>query len=329
MRLPLTTRARLRRLVLLGTILALWQLLGACGSSPSPASSITATSTAAGARTPTNSRVPHLSHIAIVIMENQEFGSVIGNRAAPYLNHLADTGALATASYAVSHPSLPNYLALTGGSTFAIDSDCTDCHIAARNLVDELEAARISWKAYMQGMPRPCFTGASSGLYAKKHDPFIYYDDIRLNPRRCAHVVPGAQLDSDLAAGVMPRFAWITPNLCNDMHDCEMATGDRYLAGLIPRLIASVGRNGAVFVTWDEGSSDAGCCSLAAGGHIATVAAGGGVRPHARPTVRYDHYSLLRTIEDAWRLPELGYAGCPCTLPMSALLRSHEPARAP
>jgi phosphatidylinositol-3-phosphatase len=323
MRLPPTTHARLRTLTLLATILALFQVLGGCGSSPAPASSITATSTAARARTATSSRVPRLSHVAVVVMENQEYGSIIGNRAAPYVNHLADTAALATASYAVSHPSLPNYLSLTGGSTFAIDSDCTDCHIAARNLVDQLEAAHISWKAYMQGMPSPCFTGASSGLYAKKHDPFIYYDDIRLNPSRCAHVVPAAQLDSDLAAGAMPRFSWITPNLCNDMHDCGVATGDRYLAALLPRLIASVGRHGAVFVTWDEGISDAGCCGLAAGGHIATVAAGGGVLPHARPAVRYDHYSLLRTIEDAWRLPELGYAGCSCTPPMSALLRPH------
>jgi hypothetical protein len=255
-------------------------------------------------------------------MENEEASSVIGNHAAPYINRLTRAGALATSSYAVTHPSLPNYLALTGGSTFGIESDCTDCHVGARNLVDELEAAGISWKAYMQDMPGPCFTGASSGLYAKKHDPFIYYDDIRLNPKRCANVVPGAQLDKDLAAGALPRFAWITPNMCNDMHDCDVATGDRYLAGLVPRLIGAVGPSGAVFLTWDEGASDSGCCSVAAGGRIVTIAAGGAVRRHARAAIRYDHYSLLRTIEDAWRLPELGYAHCSCTFPMSALLRS-------
>jgi phospholipase C len=254
-------------------------------------------------------------------MENQEFADVIGNSSAPYINHLAGTAALATASYAVSHPSLPNYLALTGGGTFGIQSDCTDCHVAARNLVDELEAAHVSWKAYMQDMPRPCFTGESSGLYAKKHDPFIYYDDVRMNPQRCAHVVPATQLDRDLGTGALPRFAWITPNLCNDMHDCGIAAGDRYLAGLIPRLIGSVGHKGAVFVTWDEGGSNASCCSHAAGGRIATIAAGGAALPHARPTVPYDHYSLLRTIEDSWGLPELGYARCSCTRPMSALLR--------
>jgi phospholipase C len=254
-------------------------------------------------------------------MENQEFEGVIGNVAAPYINHLANTAALATAYYAVAHPSLPNYLALTGGSTFGIESDCTTCHVKGRNLVDELDAAHISWKAYMEGMPRPCFTDESSGLYAKKHDPFIYYEDIRLNPQRCSHVVPVTQLNGDLATGALPRFAWVTPNLCNDMHDCDVHTGDRYLAGLIPRLIAAVGHNGAVFVTWDEGSSNSGCCEKAAGGHVTTIVAGGAALSHARPTVPYDHYSILRTIDDSWGLPELGYAHCSCTRPMSALLR--------
>ena len=246
---------------------------------------------------------------------------MIGNSSAPYINHLADTGALATASYAIRHPSLPNYLALTGGSTYGIEEDCTDCHVAGRNLVDDLEAAHISWKAYMQDMPYPCFTGASYGLYAKKHDPFLYYDDIRSNPRRCSHVVPATQLTSDLAAGALPQFAWITPNLCNDMHNCGVAIGDRYLSGLMPSLIASVGRRGVVFVTWDEGSSNASCCSLAKGGHITTIAVGGAAVPHARPSAPYDHYSLLRTIEDSWGLPELGSTRCPCTRPMSAMLR--------
>lgn len=100
-----------------------------------------------------------------------------------------------------------------------------------------------------------------------------------------------------------------------------MATVDRCLASLFPRLIAAVGPSGAIFLTWDEGVFDSGYCKVAAG-VIVTIAAGGAVRRHARAAVRYDHYSLLRTIEDAWRLPELGYAHCSCTLPISALLRS-------
>jgi phospholipase C len=245
----------------------------------------------------------------------------VGSSSAPYINRLANSGVLATAYYGVSHPSLPNYLALTGGSTFGISSDCTSCNVHAPNLVDQLVAAHISWKAYMQDMPSACFNGAGSGNYAKKHNPFMYFDDVRTNPSRCSRVVPATQLDSDLAAHALPRFAWITPNLCNDMHDCSVATGDRYLSGLVPRLISAVGPRGAVFVTWDEGSSDAGCCSLAKGGHVATIVAGGAARPHARLSARYNHYSLLRTIEDSWRLGELGAARCGCTLPMGAALR--------
>jgi phosphatidylinositol-3-phosphatase len=316
-------RSRLWRVALLTALLTLSQLLGACGSSHSSASSPTSASTLGTASQP-QSRVPRLSHIVIVVMENEELGEIIGNPAAPYINRLARTGALATAYYAVAHPSLPNYLALTGGSTFGVEEDCTSCHVAGRNLVDDLEAAHISWKAYMQGMPRPCFTGPTYGLYAKKHDPFIYYDDIRANPQRCTHVMPATQLDHDLASGTLPQFAWITPNLCNDMHNCAVATGDRYLADLVPRLITSVGPEGAIFVTWDEGSSDADCCSVAKGGHITTIAAGGAVLPHARPAIPYDHYSLLRTIEDSWDLPELGYSRCTCTKPMSAMLRPTE-----
>jgi phosphatidylinositol-3-phosphatase len=305
----------------LGTMIVLCQLLASCGSSAAPASSTAAVGAPSETVARTSSKVPNLSHIAVVVMENEEQASIIGSRSAPYINRLARQGTLATNYYAITHPSLPNYLALTGGSTFGIESDCTDCHVAARNLVDELEAAQISWKAYMQSMPSPCFTGASSGLYAKKHDPFIYYDDIRLNPTRCANVVPGQQLDKDLAAGALPKFAWITPNLCNDMHDCGVAAGDRYLQGLLPGLIGAVGRNGAVFVTWDEGTSDSGCCSVAAGGHVVTIAVGGAVRRHAHTAVRYDHYSLLRTIEDSWHLPELGAAGCSCTPSIGHSLR--------
>ena len=119
---------------------------------------------------PTQTRpAPHVhlssgrpAHIAVVVMENTEYGDVIGARAAPYINRLARTYALATGSYAITHPSLPNYLALTGGSTFGISSDCTDCSVPGSGLAGQLLTRRISWKAYMEGLPHPCFTGAGA-----------------------------------------------------------------------------------------------------------------------------------------------------------------------
>lgn len=256
-------------------------------------------------------------HIAVIVMENEEYGDVIGSSSAPYINALARRYALATSAYAIAHPSLPNYLALTGGSTFAVDSDCTDCSVPGAGLGGQLNAHHVSWKAYMEGLPRPCFTGAGAGAYAKKHDPFVYYRG--LNP--CGHVVSLAELYGDERARALPTFIWITPNLCHDMHDCSTATGDLFLSKLLPPLLRALGRDGLVFLTWDEGSSDDGCCRLASGGHIATIVAGGGARAHARLRTPVDHYSLLQTLEDLLRLPRLRGAACACTPSLEPLLR--------
>ncbi len=260
------------------------------------------------------------AHVAVIVMENEEYGDILGSSSAPFINSLARRYAVATGMYAITHPSLPNYLALTGGSTFGIDSDCTGCSVSASSLVDQLEAAHLSWRAYMEDLPRPCFTGASAGEYAKKHDPFAYYTRVTRSPARCANIVPLSRLAADERGGTLPRFLWISPNLCHDMHDCSVSTGDRFLAGLVPRLLGALGRRGLLFLTWDEGSSDDGCCRLARGGHIVTIVAGDGARPHARLTKPTDHYSVLQTIEDLLGLERLRGAACPCTPSLQPLL---------
>ncbi len=241
-------------------------------------------------------------------MENKEYGEIIGNRDAPYVNGLARRYGLATAAHAITHPSLPNYLALTSGSTHGITSDCTDCHVQGPNLVDQMQSAHVSWKAYMEGMPAPCFSGASAGGYAKKHDPFAYYDSVRSDPARCRRIVPFTQLAVDLRSGSLPTFAWISPDLCDDTHDCGMAAGDRFLRDLVPPLERELGPHGLLLLTWDEGSSDEGCCGQSHGGRVATIAVGPDVRPGAREDRPLDHYGVLRTIEDALHLPGLGFA---------------------
>jgi acid phosphatase len=256
--------------------------------------------------------------VAVVLMENHEYGQIIGSPSAPYVNSLASTYGLATSSYGITHPSLPNYLALTGGSTFGISSDCTSCHVGRSNLVDQLERHGISWKAYMEDLPSPCYTGSYHRDYAKKHDPFVYYDDVVRNPSRCHRVVPFTQLSADLRSGTLPRFVWVTPNLCHDMHDCGVATGDDWLKANLPPLLAALGPTGVLFLTFDEGTSDAGCCGKAAGGHVATIVAGPAVVPDGEFSTGYDHYSVLRTIEAAWGLGRLRNAGCSCTRAMSA-----------
>jgi hypothetical protein len=201
-----------------------------------------------------------------------------------------------------------------------VSSDCTACSVRASDLVTQLQSAGISWKAYMEGLPHACFTGTGAGDYAKKHDPFLYYTSVARNRNLCRRVVPFSQLATDEARGTMPRFLWVTPNLCHDMHDCSVATGDRFLAGLVPSLLASLGPNGVLFLTWDEGSSDSGCCRSARGGHIATILAGPGALPGARLATPTDQYSVLQTIEDLLGLPRLRYAACRCTPSLKPLL---------
>jgi hypothetical protein len=260
----------------------------------------------------------------VIVMENEEYGDIIGAPSASFINRLASRYAQARAMYATGHPSLPNYLALTGGSTFGIQSDCTGCSVAATSLVDQLDHAHISWKAYMEGLPHPCFTGASSGQYAKKHDPFAYYTRITHDPARCNRIVSLARLSADERARTLPRFIWITPNLCHDMHDCSVSTGDQFLATLVPGLLRSLGRDGVLFLTWDEGSSNAHCCDLASGGHIATIVAGPGARRRARMTSPTDQYSVLQAIEDLLGVARLRGAGCSCTTSLAPLLKVHQ-----
>ena len=264
------------------------------------------------------------SHLVVIVMENKEYGEVIGSPSASYINGLARKYALAANFYGVSHPSLPNYLALTGGATFGISSDCTSCHVRGKNLVNELESAGLSWKAYMESMPGRCYKGGEAGGYAKKHDPFMYYDDVASNRSLCSKVVPYTEYAKDLRSGHLPKFIWISPNLCHDMHDCSVSTGDRYLARLVPTLLRKLGPHGVLILTWDEGSSNRGCCSGAAGGHLPTIVAGPDVRTGARSNAPYDHYSTLRTISELLHIPPLRQAKCPCTKPLDALF-SHRP----
>jgi hypothetical protein len=261
------------------------------------------------------------SHVVVIVMENAEYGEVIGDPAAPYVNALARRYGLATQSYAITHPSLPNYLALTGGATFGVSSDCTGCHVSAVNIVDQLERARISWGAFLENSPTPCFRGAGSGGYAKKHNPFIYYDDIAGSPARCGKLAGFARLASDLRSGRLPTYTWISPNLCDDGHDCGVAAGDRFLGRTVPALLRELGPHGFLVITWDEGSSDRRCCGVAAGGQIATILAGPDVLAGGRERRPVDHYGVLATIEQALGLPPLAGAGNPRAGRLTALFR--------
>jgi hypothetical protein len=240
--------------------------------------------------------VPAFRHVVVVMLENKSQGQVLGNRDAPAFNAFARSGAVLAGYRGVTHPSLPNYLALVSGSTHGISSDCTSCTVAGRSLADTLEARHLSWKAYAEGLPQPGWTGASRGRYAKKHVPFLYFRRVLASPSRLKRVVPLTQLARDRAAGRLPSFALVVPDLCHDMHDCSVATGDAWLKRFLPPLLKLPGT--AVFLVFDE--SDSGDARVPA------LALGPLVRPHSRATGALGHYALLRTVEDGLDLPLLG-----------------------
>jgi acid phosphatase len=248
------------------------------------------------------STVPAFDHIFLVIMENHGYDEIIGSSDAPFLNQLASRYGVATNYVSVAHPSLPNYLALTGGDTFGVTTDCTDCFQSAPNLlVDRVAVSGRSWRAYLESMPSPGYLG-DAYPYMQKHNPFVYYDDVRTDPAQLANVVPASQLTTDLSsAQTTPAFGWITPNMLDDMHDGTVAQGDAWLSRQIPALLSAPAwtqRQSLLVITWDEDDN-------APGNQVATIVVAAQVPAGFRSAVAYNHYSLLRTIEVAWGLAPL------------------------
>jgi phosphatidylinositol-3-phosphatase len=260
------------------------------------------------------SLVPSFERIVIIMFENKEFGSVIGNPQMPTYNRLAQEYTLLTQYYAIQHPSLPNYIALMGGDTFGIDRNCENCFINARSLPDLIEASGRTWKTYQEDMPEPCFLG-STNLYAQKHNPFIYFDSIRLNRERCERsIVPLTALQTDIQSGSLPNFLFIKPNICNDSHDCSLDVSDAWLTNLLNTLIPALdtaGESYFIAMLFEEGQGNHSCCGLPepGGGRVPVVLYSSLAKNGFEDSTPYTHYSLLKTISEAWGLEYLGHAG--------------------
>jgi phospholipase C len=252
--------------------------------------------------------------VVVIVFENKPASAVLGTPAAPTFNRLARRYATLRNYFAVAHPSLPNYLALVSGSTQGITNDCNDCTVAGHNIADTLEDAGESWKTYAEDLPQPGYTGADAGRYAKRHNPLLYFRDVLARPSRLRRIVTLSQFGHDLGAGVLPDFSLVVPNVCHDMHDCPVATGDAWLHRFLrPLLGSSALGEGVVFVVFDEDDGEH-------GNRVAALALGPLVRPGSRSRQRLNHYALLRTIEDRLGLPRLGRsASAP---PISGIWRS-------
>jgi phosphatidylinositol-3-phosphatase len=276
------------------------------------------------ARKPTGSggAVPAFSNVWVIWMENRDYTQIIGSSDAPYINQLAARYALATRYYGIQHGSQPNYIAFFSGATFGVTGGSTP-NLPATNLVDQLEAAHRSWRVYAENYPGSCYNGITAsggpdgpGTYVRRHTPALAFKDIRQSATRCANIQPFRQFDPEAA-----DFELIVPNLTNDMHDGTTRQGDSFLQSFVPRVTTSAGwrDNGALFIVWDEGRETG-------ANHITALVISPLVQSGARSSVRYDHYSLLATIEDAWHLGCLR-SSCGAT-PLSAFF-DHRPKVSP
>jgi hypothetical protein len=251
-----------------------------------------AASAAAGAHP---AAVPQPAHTVVVVMENHSYADIIGNAAAPFINTLARRGALFTRSYAVTHPSEPNYLALFSGSFQGIADDGCPYRFTTPNLAADLIKAGKSFAGYAEDLPGPGSPACSAGDYARKHVPWADFAN-----------VPGSfslpfTSFPEAALARLPAVSFVIPNLCHDMHDCGVAVGDAWLRAHISGYADwAMSHDSLLILTWDEDDGSQ-------ANHITTIFAGQQVRPgrYAEPVT---HYGVLATIEAAYGLPRDGQA---------------------
>ncbi len=300
----------------------------ACGACPATYTCATANGLPV-CRAP--SGIPLFTHVLVIVEENMSLATVQAGTMIPYLSSLGASAATSTSYSGVAHPSLPNYLALTSGEDVSgVGCDCQptggSCSVASCNallgscgcpqttrcLADDLTQANLTWRSYAESMGTPCNVTAA-GSYAPKHVPFLYYPQIQTNAAVCnAGVVDFSSFTADLAAGTLPTFSFLSPNLTDDGHDPafplngnqNLVNIDTWLGTQVPPILASAAykNGGLVVIVWDEDDDSIGdnpipifvLSPYARAGHVSTVAA--------------DHYSLLATFEDGLALPRLGKA---------------------
>jgi hypothetical protein len=256
------------------------------GPTPAPATSAPAASeraTAAPSTGPSGAGLPPYRHIVVVVEENHASSQVLGSAEAPFINSLATGGALMTRSYAVSHPSEPNYLALFSGSTQGVTDDSCPHTFSGENLGHQLIAAGHSFVGYSESMPADGYTGCVATPYVRKHNPWVNFTNVPASANRTLGAFP-----NDYAS--LPTVSFVVPNRCSDMHDCPVRTGDTWLRDHLGGYADwAKSHDSLLVVTFDEDDDHA-------GNHIATIFSGAHVAP-GRYGQRVTHYGVLRTVQ--------------------------------
>src|SRR5437773_748391 len=234
-----------------------------------------------------------VNHVFWVLEENTDYASVTTS-SMPYLMGLAAQYGLATQYYANTHPSIGNYLMLTGGQIITNNDSYSGPAIAADNIVRELTAAGKSWKLYAEDLPSAgdVQMGVDNGTYTSRHNGLVYYTDVQNDPLKAQHVVPFTQLATDMAAGALPNYGFIEPNLCNDAQDCGLDVAVSWVQANVAPLLATpqLQQDGLLIVTFDESSGD----NTHGGGRVTLVMIGPKVKRGFQSTTLYQEPSLLR-----------------------------------
>jgi hypothetical protein len=225
-------------------------------------------------------------HVVWIVLENKTYSKIIGSSSAPYENKIATQCGSASRMFGERHPSLPNYIAMTSGSTQGITDDSGPSSHPLNVASIFSQVGSTGWRSLMESMPSNCVL-SNSGQYAVRHNPAAYYTNVR---SACASRSVPLGSTPDISA----RFTFVAPNLCNDTHDCSIQTGDNWLATFLPKVFSSAtykaGRT-AVFLTWDEDD-------YSATNQIPTLVMAPSVRPGTVSSTTFNHYSMLRTTEE-------------------------------
>src|SRR5881392_1465658 len=239
--------------------------------------------------------LPAFGHVVIVPLENNAYSSVVGSSSMPYLNSLINQYGLATQYYANTHPSIGNYFMLTTGQILTNDDGQTpqSFPVSSDNVVRELLAAGKTWKGYAEDLPSVGYTGDSIGNYAVRHFPLAYLTDVQNDATQKQNLVPFTQFASDLSSSKLPNYSFVTPNLCNDAHDCSFSTADTWLHNNIDPLIKSplFMKDGLLIIVFDESGGD----NTHGGGRVVCALISGAVSKKAfQSTTLYQHQNTLR-----------------------------------
>lgn len=246
---------------------------------------------------------PSFQRVLIVLLENANYESAVDQ---PFLKDFAAHGALLTDYHGVAHPSQPNYVALTAGTHAGVSGD-GNVTLDLPNIADLLEAKGKTWKAYAEGYPGGCFLGSSDGAYARKHVPFLSFRNISGDAARCARIVDASEFSGDAARGTVPNYSFFVPDLNDDGHDTDVSTADGWLSRTIGPLLnnAAFMKGTLIVITFDEDEYFV-RNGVMVNNHVYAALGGDPVEPGSTSNAAYDHYSLLRTIEDGLGLGTLG-----------------------